>query len=397
MIEPFFGEFLINPAPLDVAINYCSHKCGYCFANLNAPGRKYDERRTRNLLTNVATSQSLAGELLRQRYPVLMSNRVDPFATVNYRHTLTLLSELGRLSVPVTFQTRGGRGIDDALGMIGQSVWYVSIPYLDDELRRRLEPGAPPIPQRFELIHQLREAGHVVMVGINPLVREWLPNPLPLLEMLAGAGVWGVWVERLHLNRAQVIQMSATERAAIGGEIIGRAGRYKSDDIDLKYFHRVRAMAARLGLAVYSHGQPNPSNYWEPFTALYPKRFPTWQGFINYLHANNSPLVTFDQFSEWMGGRLPMGKLPLGYYLGATSRDVYRRRNVPRMMTYLDLLEIVWDDPKTKFSPVRGAAFAFVRDGNGHQLVDGVGRAYLAYRAQGFTDYWLDVDDVEVV
>lgn len=39
MLDVYYGEFLINPIPLELSLNYCSHKCAYCFANVNQPGR----------------------------------------------------------------------------------------------------------------------------------------------------------------------------------------------------------------------------------------------------------------------------------------------------------------------------------------------------------------------
>jgi len=253
-----------------------------------------------------------------------------------------------------------------------------------------LNPAPPPIAARFELIAQLREAGHSVTVGINPLVPEWLPEPGELVERLAAAGVWGVWVERLHLNRQQVERMTTAERTAIGAEILRRAQQYKSSQADLNHFHRTRAAARLAGLAVYSHGQPEPSQYWQPFEAMYSPIFPTVQGLINPLAAGGDGVLSFAEFAAYFAPKLPAGELPLGYYFGATSRDIFRRRAISRLMSYEDVLAIIWDDPRTKFSLLRGAGFAFVREG-GRMVVDDAARPFVAWREQGFNDYWLDV------
>lgn len=390
MIEPFFGEFLIHPAPLDATLSYCSHKCAYCFANLNHPKRGYAEAKTYSLLNNLDQRQSLAAALLRDRYPVVLSNRVDPFAATNHRAALPLLQHLISRMIPVTIQTRGGRGVDQALSFMPPSVWYISIPYLSEDLRQRLEPGAPPIEERLDLIRTLRTLGHSVNVGINPLVPEWQPDPAPLIEAIAAAGAWGVWVERLHLNRKQVSRMSAGEQEHMGTAVLQRAQQYKSSQLDLDHFHLTRATAVAAGLEIYSHGQPNPSRFWVPFERQYPQRFPTLQGWINHLNQHGQKVASFDDFAAYMTPRLPDGELPLGYYLGATSRDIFRRRTVPRTMTYKDLLALIWADPRTKYSLVRSPAFAFVREGD-RQAVDDGGRPWLAYSRQGFNGYWLDV------
>jgi hypothetical protein len=280
--------------------------------------------------------------------------------------------------------------VDEALAILPPSVWYISIPFIDEGIRRRIEPGAPPIADRFALISQLVSAGHVVNVGINPLVPEWLPQPHQLISQLVSLNVWGVWVERLHLNRQQVGRMTTREIEAMGGDVLRRAQQYKTSQADLNHFHLVRQMAAAAGLQVYSHGQPNPSQFWAPFQRIYPRVFPLVQDVINQLHAKGQNLLSFAEFANRLTPKLPAGNLPLVYYFGATSRDIWRRRKVPRLMTYEQLLGMVWDDPKTKFSLLKGAGFALLRDA-GQMVTDEGGRPFLAWRPEGFNGYWLDV------
>jgi hypothetical protein len=184
--------------------------------------------------------------------------------------------------------------------------------------------------------------------------------------------------------------MSDRERENIGAPIIKRASQYKSSQFDLDHFHAARTEATAQGLAIYSHGQPQPSNYWQPFERLYPRQVPTLHGWTNHLAHTGSAVASFAEFAAYMGQTLPAGEFALSYYLGATSRDIFRRRDVPRMMTYEELLGILWDDPKTKYSLVKSPAFAYVRSGDA-QLVDDAGRPWLAFRPEGFNDYWLDV------
>ena len=60
MIEPYFGEFLINPVPLELSFNYCSHKCAYCFANLNKPDRQFDVLRFMRFIRDYPNRDTLA-------------------------------------------------------------------------------------------------------------------------------------------------------------------------------------------------------------------------------------------------------------------------------------------------------------------------------------------------
>lgn len=38
-IRLYTGEFLISPIAMELAMNFCSHACTFCFANLNKPKR----------------------------------------------------------------------------------------------------------------------------------------------------------------------------------------------------------------------------------------------------------------------------------------------------------------------------------------------------------------------
>ena len=145
MITPYYGEFLISPAPLELSLNYCSHKCAYCFANLSMPDRTADIGGILRFLGEFNERKSLEAELVRQGYPVCFSNKVDPFAATNYKQSIPILEVMSTLGIPVAFQTRGGQGIDDALKIVQPSCWYISVCTADDKLRKRLEPGAPTI------------------------------------------------------------------------------------------------------------------------------------------------------------------------------------------------------------------------------------------------------------
>lgn len=58
---------------------------------------------------------NLAARLMREGYPVMLSNKVDPFAASNYKMTLPHLRLFKAKGIPVAFQTKGGKGIEEAL------------------------------------------------------------------------------------------------------------------------------------------------------------------------------------------------------------------------------------------------------------------------------------------
>ena len=370
MIEPYYGEFLINPIPLELSLNFCSHKCGYCFANLNNPGRKLNAPRLMRFLADYRNRDTLPATLLKAGYPVVMSNRVDPFANSNFQQTLPILELLAQLGIPVQFQTRGGKGIEDALKIVGPSVWYVSITFQDDAQRRAVEPGAPSIPARLDLISQLTDHGHHVVAGLNPLVPDWIPDPEPLLDQIQAAGAWGVWIERLHLNTDQIKNMSDREQDAIGQDLLAAARRRKCAPAHEAHITRARDYATGLGLHVYSVGQPVYSDFFDIYHRTYPATFPTMQDWINYCYRTYMPgdIISFNDFSEFMTPHLPHGQHRISHYLGATARTLWKQYHIPNEMTYRQLLGILWDQPTIKTGIAKSNNFAYAAQRDNENL-----------------------------
>ena len=341
---------------------------------------------------------TLTARLLKWGYPILLSNRVDPFAASNYRQALPLIEMLSALGIPLQFQTRGGLGVNDALSFIEPSVFYVSFVVLKEAQRAIIEPGATKLNERLDMVGALIDAGHEVIVGLNPAVPEWSPDPGPLLVELKRLGVHGVWIERIHFNYLQERAMKPGEKLAIGQAIIDRGRKRYTPKLDFDHFMKCRDLARVAGLEVFSLGQSEPTDFFTPYRKLYSKTFPIYPDFINALalggYGPGDP-ITFNQFATFMTDQLPEGEQPIAHYLGATSRDLFRRRKIPHNMSYRDLLEIIWTEPKTKFSLVRSPAFAYAarRAGDGWIMwTDADDLPLLVYNEAGFTDYFQEVE-----
>jgi DNA repair photolyase len=385
-LQPYYGEFLVSPVPLELDMNYCSHLCGYCFANLNRRDRKINLTQITNLLNGFEERETLEAKLLKERYPVMISNHVDPFAASNYQQTIPLLELLRYHGIPVTIQTRGGRGIDEALELLEPSVWYISITFNDDAARRIVEPGAPTIQSRLELISKLRERGHRVVVGINPLEPEWMPDPASILNECASRGAEGAWIESLHLNPKQRDQMTPREQNAIGETIITRALRHTRGKIDAAtaaHFEFARAHASSLGMEVFSIGQPDSTDFFKPWRDVYPKTFPIIQDFVNEFNKlERGALLTWDDFWRALTSQAPFPaiKARMSHYVGSSAHDILATHQFPPTMTYKQLVSVMYQDSRAKQCPARnyGLAFAAEWDGDGwFTLVDEQDRPYL--------------------
>lgn len=395
MLNVYHGEFLVSPIPLELSLSRCGHGCRFCFAVLNSPSMRGNVGRIMNLLSSYQNRDSLEAVLLRAGMPVLMSNRTDPFSLPNYQQTLKLIETFTALDIPLAFQTRGGKGIDEALNLVGPSCWYVSINTQTEPLRESIEPHAPSLASRFALMETLVSRGHRVVLGLNPLVREWMPEPEAILSRALAAGCSGAWIERLHLSPKQVGNMSAADREVLTEPVITQAKKRRPPLAEFEFILDTTEKAMDLGLEVFSIGQPFYSRFFDAYREVYPNTFPVLQDWINHcFETEKDTAYTFAEFAEFMEPRLPAGILPIDSYLGATAHDLWHSREIATRMTYRQLLEIMWTEPKTKGCPARFPSFAYAGrdDGEGGwtQLVDHGGIPLMFFNPAGFAEWWAE-------
>lgn len=398
-IDLFLGDFLVSPIPLEMSLNFCSHLCSACFANLNAPDRKSNVPAIMRQLGKLETGRGLDTLLMRSGYPVLISNKVDPFAASNYKQAVPIMETMADMGVPFTIQTRGGRGIDDVLAFAPPSLWYVSICSLDAKQTKALEPGAPPPEERFELIQKLHEQGHRVVLGLNPAVPEWCPDPHALLARAKEAGAEGVWTDPIHLSKRQADRIDERGRKALTLPLIDRAQKRRLAPEDDKMIGDVHAAAASLGMPSYSVGQWKPSTFFDHYAEVYGAEclFPTTQDFLNacWEDLDHGDVVTFDDFADFFLPWLPRGAWPISRYIVAKFHDFVNENRVPSSMTYRALLAIIWSEPRFSQCLTRLPCFAYAgrrtEDGKGWvKYVDERGLPFMIFSRDpcGFDDYY---------
>jgi len=347
-IQAYSGEYLISPIPMEMSMNYCSHKCAVCFANLNQPNRKLDFKDFVSALKTSEKGKTLRSYLLKNKYPVLLSNRVDPFALSNYKQLNAIVEMLDEREIPIAWQTRGGYGIDEILGRGKVEHWYISISQYNDELRRKLEPGAPTITSRYELIVKLLERGQKISVGINPLVEEWMPEWEfeALCENLKEVGVKNVWIENIHLNKKQISNMTEKERCNVGSNILNSST--KRNKVTPSYFIYAHNHLTLNGFNVFTMNQPFRSSYFDEEHSVYKgKTLKTNQDFINHCFDNYSePIeINFDQYYEFM---------KMDYYEKSFSdvdgfayriaRNIYKKTLTKPFKVLKDVMFWYWDN-----------------------------------------------------
>ncbi len=348
MIEIFSGEFLVSPIPLQLSLNWCSHACSYCFANLNKPGRAAKVKELQSQLKNFQGQQNIVAHLLRERYPVLISNLVDPFATSNYQIAVPVMEQLTDLGVPVCVQTRGGKGIDDALSFLPPSVFYISIPTLDDAVRKRIEPAAPSIQSRLELIDKLHAKGHKVIIGANPM--DWVEDHDTYVTELQKRGCTHFWLGMLHFSHEQVRNMPEWAKKALGPEILsGITGKRKHPEFQVDRMAEFIRVLTDRGATWFSTECLFSTDFFDIYGEVYPKVFPTTSQFLSghAKHHQEDFTLNIDNWLAYASPKCPEGTFHMPGYLFNRDRNIYDKRpDLPKKMSYRDLLKLMWNTPK---------------------------------------------------
>jgi DNA repair photolyase len=170
----------------------CTHACHYCFA------RRYqtqfelgpDDHFSSVILVKINLVDVLRRELDKPswiREQVAVGTATDPYQPIegHYKLTRRSLEVLLAGRTPVGLVTKGPMVVRDAdlladLGKRYGCTVYMSVPTVDDEAWRTLEPGTASPLQRLRAVRQLRDAGVNAGVLMAPVVPGFTTQPSKL-------------------------------------------------------------------------------------------------------------------------------------------------------------------------------------------------------------------------
>ena len=160
----------------------CTHGCHYCFARRYqtqfelGPGDQFSSI----IFVKVNLVDVLRRELDRPawvREQVAVGTATDPYQPIegHYKLTRGSLEALLAGRTPIGLVTKGPMVVRDAdlLAEMGRRCGctvYMSVPTVDDDAWRALEPGTAPPLQRLRAVRQLRDAGVNAGVLMAPVV-----------------------------------------------------------------------------------------------------------------------------------------------------------------------------------------------------------------------------------
>jgi DNA repair photolyase len=160
----------------------CTHACHYCFA------RRYHTQFEMNagddfasvILVKTNVAEVLARELDRpswRREQVAVGTATDPYQPIEgqYKLTRAALEALARGRTPIGLVTKGPmivRDIDvlQAVARAASCSVYMSVPTVDEDAWRTLEPGTAHPLQRLRAVRALADAGIEAGVLMAPIV-----------------------------------------------------------------------------------------------------------------------------------------------------------------------------------------------------------------------------------
>lgn len=171
----------------------CQHRCSYCFVPDTMKAQR--ERWGRYVIVKRTLPTRLAHEL-RRKPPgtTYLSTATDPYQPVEEEHRITrrCLEELARVDWPVDILTRSPLVLRDldVLQRLSRLRVGLSVPTLDDRVRRAVEPHAPPIKARLRALHALADAGLTTYANYSPAYPfTGDATPARLAEAFRDAGV----------------------------------------------------------------------------------------------------------------------------------------------------------------------------------------------------------------
>lgn len=319
-LRPYVGEYLISPVPLHFGLNYCSHGCFYCFANLNDPARRADNTDLRWLAKwDKSQDQTLVGWLLAQGYPLLVSNDSDPLAASNEETFLELREVCARKGLPLCYQTKGGKPDMQDLLLDGPATMiYITITTDREDIRRQAEPAAPAFEQRLAFAMEAKRRGHHVVIGINPMVPEWWADFDGFCRRLAEAGIRHAWIGSLHLNRFQIPNIARHAAETFADEISNARSKNPTDPA-------MRQALTAAGINFFDGSSAETPGFWDAYFALGYPFFPTLDGWFAALReVGQGQPVAFglNDFNRWADVGCPLQKAAFKDYLNGFGRSV---------------------------------------------------------------------------
>lgn len=264
-----------NDSP-DVGFDYsincyrgCIHGCTYCFSRPTheylgyGAGTDFD----RKIVVKVRAPELLRKELMKPSWKgdqIVFSFTSDPYLPLeaNYKLTRRCLEICAEFHSPVGIITKSAlirRDVDvlKALATEASLGVFFTIPFMDREAARAVEPFAPLPEARFHAMEYLAAAGINVGIGIAPVIPGLTTDIPQLLKRAKEAGATKAFINMLRLPGSVAPYFEERLRQ----ELPTKAERI---------LHRIRdSRDGKLNSSVFGERMRGKGQYWEAIERLF--------------------------------------------------------------------------------------------------------------------------------
>lgn len=252
----------------------CTHACHYCFA------RRYHAQFELNagdeFASVILVKRNLLDVLAREvdhpkwtREQVALGTATDPYQPIegHYRLTRGALAILARGRTPVGLVTKGpmvvrDRDVLQAVASASNCTICMSVPSVDDDAWRSLEPGTAHPLQRLRAVRQLSDAGLNAGVLMAPIVPGFTSSRSKIertIKAIADSGARFVGCNVMHLEagtRAHFMRFVEDEFPAMRPRLERLyAGKYAPERYRKEVQAMVRVLQNRYGMGSRPGGE----------------------------------------------------------------------------------------------------------------------------------------------
>lgn len=251
----------------------CTHGCHYCFARRYQTqlGLNADDDFASVIFVKTNFVEVLRRELDKPSWTgelAALGTATDPYQPIEGRYRLTrgTLEALVARRNPVGIVTKGPMVVRDIdvlqeLGRRTSCHVYLSVPTVDDEAWRTLEPGTAPPLQRLRAVRALVDAGIDAGVLMAPLVPGFSTAPAKIertIKAVAESGATSVGAMVMHLEggtREHFMRFLGREYPALVDRYEQLyAAKHAPKDYSARVQETVGLLKARYGLQARRRG-----------------------------------------------------------------------------------------------------------------------------------------------
>lgn len=342
MIQLFTAEYMMHPVGLEMSQNACGHNCFYCFATLKDSSRRFDSKKFANQMNNLSKSDTFLSRKIKQNYPIVFSNNTDPFAGNNEDLTREILPILIEKNIPLFIQTKTGKNMFEIIEGLPPSTFYISITGINDTISREIERQAPVVSERIEAINKLQKLGHHVIVAINPLAEEWIPECDfdKLIEILSSKSIKSIPLGMLYFNKKEIQKIEKFKKGGVTPN-----DYTKKDNKALGYVKRMIVKHKDKG--VLCPNMPFYSTGIQNFLHPSQKKILTIFDFNNYIidkYGTNEAEITFEEYFNYFNKCqfLENGCKMDNYIFSISPRLWVNRKENQNIVTKEHFYNILW-------------------------------------------------------